>query len=98
MQVANTILQQLGGNKFIAMTGSKNLVGSEDALTMQLTKNKAKAKFLRIEITSMDTYNMIFRGSMNKDYEFPEVARHEGVYDDMLQTLFTQVTGLDTSL
>lgn len=27
MTIANTILEQLGGNKFIAMTGAKKLVG-----------------------------------------------------------------------
>jgi hypothetical protein len=30
MQVAQTILNQLGGNKFIVMTGSKNFVASEN--------------------------------------------------------------------
>ena len=27
MNIPNVILQQLGGNKFLAMTGAKNLVG-----------------------------------------------------------------------
>ena len=36
LTVANTILQQLGGNKFRVMTGAKNFVGSNDALTFRL--------------------------------------------------------------
>lgn len=98
MKTATTILQQLGGNKFIAMTGSKNFAGSEDALCMHLTKNKAKAKYLRIELNANDTYTMIFRKAITKDHTFPIVARIEGVYCDMLQPIFTQVTGLDTHL
>ena len=39
MKVAQTIFEQLGGNKFVAMTGSKNFVASENFLRMNLTKN-----------------------------------------------------------
>lgn len=97
-QVATTILSQLGGRRFIAMTGSSNFIASEDALTMHLSRNKAGAKYLRIELTAADTYNMIFRKPAGKDFTFPIVAKFEGVYDDMLQDLFTQVTGLYTKL
>lgn len=40
MDYAHTILEQLGGNKFIVMTGSKNLVRDDKrkSLTMKLTK------------------------------------------------------------
>src|SRR5688572_12288544 len=61
--VATEILQQLGGNKFIAMTGSKNLVADGNALQMHLTRNKIGAKFLRIEVTSMDLYTVTFSTS-----------------------------------
>ncbi len=98
MHVAKEILNQLGGGKFIAMTGVKNLAGSEEALTMQLSKNISKAKYLRIELNANDTYTMIFRAAQTKDYQFPIVAIYEGVYNDMLQPLFTKVTGLETTL
>lgn len=97
-QIASTILQQLGGGRFVAMTGAKNLASDECALTMHLPKNKAKAKYLRIELNSNDTYTMIFRAEDKKNFAFPEVARKEGVYADMLQPLFTSITGLYTSL
>ncbi|HEY4326407.1 MAG TPA: hypothetical protein VGN20_20655 [Mucilaginibacter sp.] len=98
MQVAQTILNQMGGKKFIAMVGAKNLTGSQDALCMQLPKNNAGAKYLRIELNADDTYTMIFRKGITKDCTFPEVSRTEGVYADMLQELFTAITGLDTKL
>lgn len=97
-EIASTILKQLGGNKFIVMTGSKNLVADECALTMHLTRNKAMAKYLRIELNGNDTYTMIFRKAITKQHTFPIVRRIEGVYFDQLQTLFTEVTGLYTSL
>lgn len=97
MQVANTILQQLGGNKFLVMTGSKNLVGMENGLKMNLTRNKAKAKWLIVTLNSMDTYDMQFV-SMDKSYNTVTKAKFEGVYSDMLQSIFTEATGLYTSL
>lgn len=96
LSVAKEILNQLGGAKFIAMTGSKNFIGSEDALTMHLTKNKANAKYLRIELNANDTYTMIFRKAANKNYEYHIAAKFEDVYGDMLQDIFTSTTGLYT--
>ena len=54
MTVSQTMLSQLGGNRFIAMTGSKNFVGSDDALSFKLVPNQSKAKYMRIVLTSMD--------------------------------------------
>jgi hypothetical protein len=36
MSVSHEILRQLGGNKFIAMTGAKNFVGSENSITFRI--------------------------------------------------------------
>ena len=43
MNIPNVILQQLGGNKFLAMTGAKNLVGDGNTLRMTLPRNGSKA-------------------------------------------------------
>ena len=43
MTVANTILEQLGSNKFIAMTGAKNFLSDGNTLRMTLPKNRSKA-------------------------------------------------------
>lgn len=96
-QIATTIFKQLGGNKFAAMTGSKNFLSDGNALLMHLTRNKAKAKYLRIELNAMDTYTMTFRGPANKNtLECAVIEKIEGVYNDMLADVFTRVTGLDT--
>jgi hypothetical protein len=97
MEVAQTILAQLGGNKFIAMTGSKNFGAGENYLSMKLTRNKIQAQYLTISLNSMDTYDMTFF-SVDKQFNRKTKASIEGVYCDMLQDIFTQYTGLYTHL
>lgn len=41
LTVAKTILEQLGGSRFLALTGSRNLVGDDTSLTMRLARNKS---------------------------------------------------------
>lgn len=96
-QVAETILQQLGGRKFTVMTGSKNYAAIENGLQMHLTRNKIGAKYLTITLDEMDTYTMTF-SKLNKDFSLKVLAVKEGIYNDMLQRIFTDVTGLYTRL
>lgn len=99
MNIATEILNQLGGTKFIIMTGSKNLQYSKDDpyyLSMQLARNKSGAKYLTIRLNTLDLYDMTFMKI--KDNKLVNVAQHTGIYHDMLQSIFTKVTGLDTHL
>jgi hypothetical protein len=108
MSVAETILAQLGGRRFVAMTGSSGFVSDGYTLRMRLAKNASKANRLDITLTPMDTYTMRFyrytAPRMNsKTYEWSdakvtEVAEYEDVYCDMLQDIFTSVTGMYTRL
>jgi len=96
LTVANEILNQLGGGRFKAMTGVKHVYGDENSLGMHLTKNKIKAKYLKITLDDSDTYTMEF--STMKGYDFVVLQKYEMVYADMLQDLFTEATGLYTHL
>lgn len=108
MTVANIIYNQLGGNKFVVMTGSKNFLDDGNTLRMALAKNASKANRLWITLEADDTYTMrFFRYTAprfsTKTYTFSdekitEVRTIKGVYCDMLQELFTEVTGLYTRL
>lgn len=40
LNVPKRILAQLGGKRFLMMTGCKDLVGDENSLRMRLAKNK----------------------------------------------------------
>ena len=55
-------LQQLGGNRFIAMTGAKNLAidKSKNELHMKIMRNAKGISHVRIRLTSMDLYDMEF--------------------------------------
>ena len=97
--VAETILQQLGGRRFVAMTGARQFLGGKNSLSFKLPgKNfcKGDINYVRIELTPMDVYDMVFcriRGT-----NVTEIAKHEGIYNDQLRGIFTQETGLRTSL
>eukprot|EP01049_Picozoa_sp_SAG25_P003291 SAG25_NODE_188_length_12354_cov_23.716116_13_plen_97_part_00 len=94
MNVAQTILSQLGGNRFAMMTGSKNFVAGQNTLSMKLSRNGSGGNYLRITLTPADVYKMEFisiRGmKMTTKKEF------ENVYCDQLQSIFTEATGLYT--
>jgi hypothetical protein len=102
MTVANTILAQLGGRKFVAMTGASSFVGGNDTLTFRLPRsdyNKKRIKGVRITLTPDDLYTMIFFKQKGRPtFEVVEVAKHEGIYADQLAEIFTSETGLYTHL
>ncbi len=97
LTTAKTILQQLGGNKFIACTGCKNFVADNYKLNMRLTRNKVNAQYLTIYLNVMDLYDLVFT-SVNKDLDIIVKAERKNVYFDDLQNVFTEVTGLITQL
>jgi len=99
MTVARTILAQLGGNRFIAMTGAKNLVGGDNSLHMDIgrgTKNKATK--MKIELDPSDTYTMTFYKWNARDMSLVKLEEIAGVYCDMLQEIFTDRTGFYTKM
>lgn len=104
LTVAKTILAQLGGGRFKAMTGAKNFGGTEDSLSFSIpggggfAKNGINSVYIRL--TSMDDYEVKFQ-RIRKCNGMPMVrweSSHEGVYADQLQSLFTEETGLNTHL
>ena len=85
------ILQQIGGNKFLAMTGSKvKYYGYNESgyayLRLKLTKNKSKAQLLKIQLNSKDLYNMSFdriKKTLNKEY----AALGIKIYDEDIENI-----------
>jgi hypothetical protein len=96
LETATTIYQQLGGQRFSVMTGAKNFGGTENSLSFKVGRNAGGVTHVKITLTPMDEYNMEFlavRGTTIR-----EVKRFDGVYCDQLTDLFTEVTGMHTSL
>lgn len=108
MNVPKTILEQLGGNKFIAMTGAKDFVGDGDTLRMSIPRNGSKANRLYITLNDNDLYDMrFFRRSggtlSKKTWTFtPIVENNERVYRDIyadqMCEIFERHTGMRTRL
>lgn len=110
------IVQQIGGNKFLAMTGSKfKYYGHSDLgyvyLMIKLTRNQSKAQYLKIQLNGLDLYDLTFsriKKTLNPEYkalgikvydeEVIIIKEYKDIYADMLQDIFTSVTGLYTRL
>ena len=92
------ILQQLGGNKFVAMTGAKNLAtgGNKKNLSFSIGRNAKKVTHVIITLTSADLYDMEFINMSGGKRKV--LKKVKGVYNDMLRKMFTKYTGMRTSL
>lgn len=51
--IAKTILQQIGGHRFAAMTGSHDFINLGNGLRMSLSRNKTSANRLVIDLWSL---------------------------------------------
>jgi hypothetical protein len=97
MEVAETILAQLGGGRFVAMTGAKLLMGGPDFLQFRIGAGARQGiNSVRIELSPDDTYTMIF--SKIRGVDVKEQHRLAGLYVDQLRPTFTEKTGFDTAL
>lgn len=100
LQVAKTILEQLGGGRLMAMTGAKNFVGGENFLSFKLPGGGGFAKsginFVRVVLDPCDTYTVTF--SRIRGSKVVEISTHGDVYCDQLQDVFETATGLFTRL
>ena len=98
LEVAHTILAQLGGARFRAMTGAKDMIGASNALTFGLPSRFASKGInkVRIALDWSDRYTVTF--FRIRGIKVAEVARIEGVYADQLRDVFTRETGLAVSL
>src|SRR6056300_775462 len=93
---ASELLKQLGGNKFISMTGAKNLTFSGLGLVMQIGKNSKGVTHVRFKLSSKDLYDIDFlsiRGSNVKTK-----SKEKGVYGDQLGVMIKKNTGLNIRL
>jgi hypothetical protein len=100
-EISNTILQQLGGNKFVAMTGARKLVTLERGLRFRLPDQFAIGGINQVVVLldPTDDYTVRFeRANVRARVPNKVVAEYSGVHADNLQSLFTKATGLDTHL
>lgn len=98
-EIANTILQQLGGGRFLMITGSKQPVAVPNGLRVRLAKNKTRANLLTITLTPEDLYDVEFKYfAVGQKITDQVIEKREGVFCEDLQDIFEEVTGLYTTL
>ena len=89
------ILNQLGGNRFIMMTGAKHFGVGKEGLSFKIGRNSKQVNHIKVDYDrGRDLYNMKFdwvtkRGIKNK-------KTVKGVYADQLQRVFSMHTGMAT--
>lgn len=91
--VAITILKQLGGKRFMVMTGAKGFLALDDGMAFSIPKGANGIRRIKITLNSMDLYDMEFYSLSGKS-----LKKVNNVYNDQLQDIFTAETGLYTHL
>jgi hypothetical protein len=93
---AATILEQLGGRRFAFMTGARNFIGSENALSFRLPGAGGFCKdginAVRVVLDPSDTYTVTF--SRVRGTKVTTVAEHADIYCEQLADLVSRTTGL----
>jgi len=98
LQDANTILQQLGGQRFTIMTGAKQYVAIEHGLMFSLPARLAKLGInkVRIVLDPTDTYTVTTLKVNARKGDAIEVQSESHVYCDTLERTFEEMTGVYT--
>jgi hypothetical protein len=82
------------------MTGAKNFAALKDGLQFDLPKQRGYVRDgisrIHVILNASDTYTV--KGFKIKNFECDEIISESGIYCDMLQNTFEQMTGLRTRL
>lgn len=99
--IAETILKQLGGNRFMVMTGVI-VAQRENGLLLTLRRNKSSANRMKITLNDKDLYDIhlirVNSKYINLDDACKVLKVSENVPVENLRRVFTDMTGLYTSL
>jgi hypothetical protein len=95
--IANNILAQLGGNKFLAMYGVKSMVYGENSLMFAIGRGALnKANKVRVTLDVDDVYTVEFFSV--RGINCISKGKYTNVYADNLRQVMKTATGFDTSL
>ena len=94
-QQGTTILNQLGGKRFIMFTGAKHFGVGKEGLSFKIGRNSKQVNHIKIDYDrGRDLYNMKFDWVTKKGIKTKKEVK--GVYADMLQDVFSRHTGMAT--
>ena len=94
-QQGTTILNQLGGKRFIMFTGAKHFGVGKEGLSFKIGRNSKQVNHIKIDYDrGRDLYNMKFDWVTKKGIKTKKEVK--AVYADMLQDVFSRHTGMAT--
>ena len=97
-EVAETILEQLGGQKMIAMTGASGFIARHDGLYFKLPSRKINKVAIHYD-READLYNVaFFFMRFGRNFTIKTVAQFAGLDVEQMRAAFVDVTGLRLSL
>lgn len=97
MTIAHTILAQLGGKRFAAMTGARGFTDGGDFLSFRIPQAKGGVNYVKVVLDEgRDLYRMEF--GRIRAHAFDKLAVHSDLYWDQLAEVFERETGLYTKL
>ncbi len=96
-QIAQTIIDQLGGNKFVAMTGAHQFTHMPSGVTFRIGANAKKVTHLRITLTGDDDYTMEFQ-SIRGLKPIKMIDHAFEIMADTLASTFARKTGMAVAL
>ena len=95
-EVAEIILEQIGDNKFMVMTGAYNLASTRNSLSLRF-KGSSKYNCLTVTLNDSDLYDVRLL-KISRKFEITADQSFPNIYADQLRGLFELETGLATSL
>ena len=93
-QVAAIILEQLGGIRRLALMISVNNIASDNNSVTFHFKGSKKVNKVKITLTHLDLYDLIFYQKIRGSVEVKEVKTYEEIYADQLISIFEEFTSL----
>lgn len=100
--IAMDILNQLGGNRFVVMTGAKDIINLGNGLQFTIGRNYSKANRVIIKLNGKDLYDVYFKrvtnGGLNrKTWQWEQgknelIKEYNDIYCDQLVEIFEQFT------
>jgi hypothetical protein len=96
-EIAKTIISQLGGNRFVAMTGAKNIMVDGEGVSFWIPLSNGINR-VNVTLDCNDTYRVTFSKWNARKLCNVIVYTVANVYCDQLAPIFENQTGLFTRL
>lgn len=98
MNISQRILLDLGSIEFVRISGCYNFLAMDNALRMNLPKNKSNACLLTISLIECDVYSMDFGIYRRLSTLHPEgtlsIQHYDGVFSSNLCRILFEFTGI----